>query len=77
MSGYINSTIGEAKITEKQFEGVLEMLGINLRFQFVVNKSFKASEMRCWLKEKYDTYIDQKNGKRQDTTQEEAPPAFD
>lgn len=57
MATYINSEgTGECKLTVKQFEEMLDILGMSTRFQFVVKKDYPASEIREKLKDKYEKY---------------------
>lgn len=40
MSSYINATVwNKCDVTEKQFIKVLETLGINVRYQFIISKT--------------------------------------
>lgn len=79
MAQYINGASGTLEISEEKFEGILALLGINMRFQFVVEKGFKALEVRERLKYKYDTYKEGKNDFRGEPAEEEAGnyPVFD
>lgn len=55
MSTYINSTSGDAKhVSEDQFVKMLSILGIDVRFQFVINKSYNIEEVSKGLSEKYE-----------------------
>lgn len=54
MQTYINSSTGDSSdMTEEQFEGMLEILGIETRFQFVLKSNFVAQGEK--LKEKYES----------------------
>jgi hypothetical protein len=54
LQGYVNSnTPDSTDITEKQFEKVLGLLGIEVRTQFIIQSKYKPSEVRQKLEEKY------------------------
>lgn len=55
MSTYINSTSGDPKyITEGQFIKMLGLIGIDVRFQFVINSEYNIEEYSKELAEKYE-----------------------
>lgn len=53
MRSYINSNSGKAKITEEQFIKILDILGIDVRYQFVINEKTDVTKARNELAEKY------------------------
>jgi hypothetical protein len=79
MNQYINGKSTALPITEKQFERILDILGISVRFQFVVDKQYRALEVQQELKSNYDQYISKLNDFRgQKANKEEGDyPAFD
>lgn len=56
MHGYINSISANGDITEREFEGVLAILGINVRFQFVVERGYSAQAVQQELRSKYEKF---------------------
>jgi hypothetical protein len=55
MSSYINAIEAtKDPITEKQFEKMLEIFGIEVRTVFVIDKDYNGEAMRLHLKSKYD-----------------------
>lgn len=54
MKSYINSQDArDCKLTEKQFERLLEIMGIKMRFQFVIDSKYKC-EIKETLKNNYE-----------------------
>lgn len=55
MSSYVNSLESTSfPITEDQFERMLEILGIGVRYQFIIDSDFDSEKMRFYLKSKHD-----------------------
>lgn len=54
MRSYINGGGLNLEIEECQFEQILEILGISIRFQFVVQREYNACEVQGQLKEEYE-----------------------
>lgn len=54
MKSYMNSTSGKAKVTEEQFRKILDMLGVDIRYQFVINENADVKKMRDELVAKYN-----------------------
>lgn len=55
MSGYINALeVTKDIINEKQFEGILEIYGIDVRTLFIIKSDYNGEAMRLHLKSKYD-----------------------
>lgn len=51
MRQYINSNSARAKVTEEQFRKIFEMLGINIRYQFVINEDENEMKERSKILE--------------------------
>lgn len=52
MNAYINSSENKKfEIEEEKFEGILSSLGIEIRHQFIINKSFNYQEKQNQLRE--------------------------
>lgn len=82
MKQYINSNSANMPIGEEMFGKILSYLGINVRFQFVVDTGFRALEVQQELKNKYETSRRKRNlitGSSVDGDKEEAGdyPVFD
>ena len=69
MATYINGSGKDCEISEKDFERVLEILGISVRFQFVINEAYRPEEIREQLKKQYYSFTD---GFKQHINEEEA-----
>jgi len=55
MSSYMNvQGVSKADITESQFEEVLSILGISVRFQFVIDAKYVGATVSDELGEKYE-----------------------
>lgn len=55
MESYVNSVNNDnCKLTEEQFEKILELLGVTVRYQLVVDKAFDADGERNRMRENYD-----------------------
>lgn len=55
MGSYINSSDGSKNdITEDQFVKILEMVGINVRFQFVIDNNYDGKELSKKLIDKHE-----------------------
>lgn len=53
MKSYINSNSGKARITEEQFRTILGILGIDIRYQFVINENADVKKTSADLAAKY------------------------
>lgn len=72
LEGYINSNNPSIEITEKQFEKILDLLGIERRIQFIVKTNFDAKETQQFLDNKHG-----REKKGTDTTYKFGDTAFD
>jgi hypothetical protein len=79
MKQYINSNGINMEITEGEFERILAILGVSVRFQFVVDKHYRALEVQQKLKNNYEQQNNKVNGLRGQQADEEAGdhPVFD
>lgn len=69
MATYINGGGENCEISEKDFEKMLEILGISVRFQFVISDTYRPDEIRDKLKKQYYSFTD---GFKQPLNEEEA-----
>lgn len=54
LQGYVNSNMPDSTdITEEQFENILELLGIEVRTQFIIKSNYKPEEVKKKLEDNH------------------------